>query len=134
MRKGILLGATLALTALSQAEAQRPRVRPEMTMAGIERRKLTQDREEIERYFSRYGNQLPPGLEKREDLPPGLEKHLVRGGELPSGLEQEIQPLPRELEVRLTALEATWRRGFLAGKVITWDRKTQRVVDIIILH
>lgn len=134
MRKGILLGATVVLAAGSEAQAQRPRARPEMTVAGIERRKLSKDREEIERYFSRYGNQLPPGLEKREDLPPGLEKNLVRGGELPSGLEHEIQPLPRELEVRLTALAATWRRGFLAGRVITWDRKTRQVVDLILLH
>jgi hypothetical protein len=58
----------------------------------------------------------------------------VRNGELPPGLEHEIQPLPRALDVRLSAVDVAWRRGFIDGKVVTWDRKSRRVVDIIEIY
>ena len=127
----LLAGALVMVLTPAIAMAQRPRVRPEMTVAGLQRRNFSKDRQEIERYFVRYENRLPPGLAKREELPPGLQDALVRNGELPPGLEGEIQPLPRQLEVRLTALDVSLKRGYVDGKVITWNRKTRRVVDVI---
>lgn len=132
MRLRTLLAGALVMTLTPAiAKAQRPRVRPEMTVAGLQRRNFSKDRQEIERYFVRYQGELPPGLAKREALPPGLQEVLVRNGELPPGLEGEIQPLPRQLEVRLTALDVSLKRGYVDGKVITWNRKSRRVVDVI---
>ena len=127
----LLAGALVMVLTPAIALAQRPRVRPEMTVAGLQRRNFSKDRQEIEQYFVRYQNQLPPGLAKRDALPPGLQDALVRNGELPAGVEGEVQVLPRQLEVRLTALDVSLKRGYIDGKVITWNRKTRRVVDVI---
>ena len=127
----LLAGIVVLVLTPAIAMAQRPRVRPEMTVAGLQRRNFSKDRQEIEQYFVRYQNQLPPGLAKRDALPPGLQDVLVRHGELPSGLEGEVQPLPRQLEVRLSALDVSLKRGYIDGKVITWNKKTRRVVDVI---
>ncbi|HEX9892797.1 MAG TPA: hypothetical protein VGA78_02690 [Gemmatimonadales bacterium] len=134
MRIPILVAGALVVFIVTPLVAQRPRQRPEMTVAGIQRRNFSRDRQEIERYFVAYRNDLPPGLAKRERLPPGVQKQLVKNGELPPGLEPEIQPLPRALEVKLSALDVAFRRGFVDGKVLTWDRKTRRVVDIIVVY
>ena len=127
----LLAGVLVVVLTPAIALAQRPRVRPEMTVAGLQRRNFSKDRQEIERYFVQYQNDLPPGLAKREALPPGLQDALVCNGELPPGLEGEIQPLPRQLEVRLTALDVSLKRGYIDGRVITWNKKTRRVVDLI---
>jgi hypothetical protein len=74
---------------------------------------------------------LPPGLAKREHLPPGLQRQLVRNGKLPPGLEKKVQPLPRELEVRLPKLPEGRRRIVISGNIILWDDKTSTVLDII---
>jgi hypothetical protein len=74
---------------------------------------------------------LPPGLAKRESLPPGLQKQLQRNGSLPPGLEKKIQPLPRELEVRLPQLPDGRRRVVISGSVILMDKNQNRILDIV---
>ena len=58
---------------------------------------------------SPYGNDLPPGLAKRNgNLPPGLQKHLYRTGHLPPGLEKRYYSRPQYFN--------TWERDR------AWDR------------
>jgi hypothetical protein len=74
---------------------------------------------------------LPPGLAKREQLPPGLEKQLRERGTLPPGLQKKIQPLPIELERRLTVLPTGYRRVFIGGNVILMNPTTGLIYDIV---
>jgi hypothetical protein len=74
---------------------------------------------------------LPPGLAKKESLPPGLEKQLRRNGSLPPGLEKKIQPLPRDLEVRLPRLPEGQRRVIISGTMILLDSKLNRILDVL---
>jgi hypothetical protein len=74
---------------------------------------------------------LPPGLAKKESLPPGLEKQLRRNGSLPPGLEKKIQPLPRDLEVRLPRLPEGQRRVIISGSVILMDSKLNKILDVL---
>jgi hypothetical protein len=74
---------------------------------------------------------LPPGLAKKDRLPPGLEKQLRRNGSLPPGLEKKIQPLPRDLEVRLPRLPDGQRRVIIPGSVILMDSKRNLILDIL---
>jgi len=45
------------------------------------------------------GNNLPPGLAKKDRLPPGLEKQLERRGTLPPGLQRKSVPAPSSWSV-----------------------------------
>ena len=87
----------------------------------------------IREWFSNSANLngLPPGLAKREQLPPGLQKQLAKNGKLPPGLEQKIQPMPRDLEIRLPRLPDGRKRIVIAGNVILLDERTSTIVDIL---
>jgi hypothetical protein len=87
----------------------------------------------IREWFSNSANLkgLPPGLAKKEQLPPGLQKQLARNGKLPPGLEKKIQPLPRDLELRLPGLPDGRRRIVIAGNIILLDERTSMIVDIL---
>lgn len=74
---------------------------------------------------------LPPGLAKKGKLPPGLQKHLQRNGTLPPGLQKRLEPLPREVEVRLKPLPPDHVRVVIGTDVIILDKTTQKVLDII---
>lgn len=130
MRTAIVLAGVLLLVLAVPAAAQRTRSAP-LRLVPVERRVLSVDREEIQRYFARYRETLPPGLARRDPLPPGVVEHLMRGETLPPGLEGEIQTLPRALEVRLTALDVSLQRGYVDGRVLVWERKTRRLVEVI---
>ena len=84
------------------------------------------DRAEIRRYF---GKQLPPGLAKRDELPPGLKKQLVTRGTLPPGLSG--QPLPGDLERRLSRLPEGYVRLRVGTDVVLLDRKTRGILDLV---
>ena len=76
---------------------------------------------------------LPPGLAKRGgSLPPGLEKQLRRNGTLPPGLAKRVQPFPPELERRLPPLASDLQRGFVEGRAVIFNTKTQVIVDIFL--
>ena len=87
----------------------------------------------IREWFSNSSNLkgLPPGLAKREKLPPGLQRQLVKNGKLPPGLEKKIQPLPRDLEMRLPRLPDGRKRIVIAGNVILLEERTAAIVDIL---
>jgi hypothetical protein len=94
---------------------------------------LQEERKIIYEYYHR-GSQskgLPPGLAKKGKLPPGLQKHLDKNGKLPPGLQKRLEPLPRDLEVRLPRLPEYWERVILQEHVVLIDRRTQRILDII---
>jgi len=69
---------------------------------------------------------LPPGLAKRGgNLPPGLAKR----DKLPPGLTSE--PLPRDLDSRLSALPGTYVRVRIGHDIVLMDGKTRVIFDVI---
>jgi hypothetical protein len=71
-------------------------------------------------------------LAKRNgNLPPGLQKQLERNGTLPPGLQKQVQPLPSDLERRLSRLPVTYYRGSIGSDVIILNQKTGEIVDIL---
>ncbi len=91
------------------------------------------DQQVIHEWFSRESNLqgLPPGLAKREKLPPGLQRQLVRNGQLPPGLQKKVQPLPSDLEVRLTRLPEGRRRVVINGSIILLDERKNLILDMV---
>lgn len=94
---------------------------------------LPEERKIIYEYYHRSSPSkgLPPGLAKKGKLPPGLQKHLDKNGKLPPGLQKRLEPLPRDLEVRLPRLPEYWERVILQEHVVLIDRRTQQILDII---
>jgi hypothetical protein len=95
---------------------------------------LPEERRIIENYYRSSGPSkgLPPGLAKRGGkLPPGLQKHLDKNGTLPPGLQKRLEPLPQDLDTRLSGLPDYWERVILGNDVILVDRRTNRILDII---
>ena len=74
---------------------------------------LPEERKIIYEYYHRSSTSkgLPPGLAKKGKLPPGLQKHLDKNGKLPPGLQKRLEPLPRDLEVRLPQLPKDWEKS-----------------------
>ena len=87
------------------------------------------DRAQIRQYYEASGRHrqgLPPGLAKREgNLPPGLAKR----DRLPPGLQGE--PLPGDLERRLSPIPSTYVRVRIGQDVVLMDRRTRVVLDVI---
>ena len=99
---------------------------------------LPEERRAIEDYYRRAADNkkhkkgLPPGLAKRGgNLPPGLQKKLERDGQLPPGLQKRMEPLPVDLDRRLSRLPENWARVVVEHDVILLDRRTNRILDII---
>lgn len=94
---------------------------------------IPEERKIIYEYYHRSppSKGLPPGLAKKDKLPPGLQKHLDKNGKLPPGLQKRLEPLPRDLEVRLPRLPEYWERVILQEHIFLIDRRTQRILDII---
>lgn len=83
------------------------------------------DRRLIQDYYRpKKGKGLPPGLAKREQLPPGLAKR----DRLPPGLQGE--PLPPELDRRLSPLSPDYVRVRVARDIVLMERRTRVVLDI----
>lgn len=90
------------------------------------------DRLVIGDYFRNISSSLPPGLRVRNgDLPPGLEKQLQKNGRLPKGLVKHIDPFPLELNGRLAPLPRDFTRGLIGGTAVVIDQRTMAIVDII---
>ena len=87
------------------------------------------DRAQIRHYYEDSGKHrkgLPPGLAKRNGhLPPGLAKR----DKLPPGLRGE--PLPRDLERKLSPIPSTYIRVRVGQDIVLMDRKTRVVLDVI---
>ena len=92
---------------------------------------LPRERDIIRDFFRDQPSGLPPGLAKRSELPPGLQKQLKRKGQLPPGLQKKLEPLPRELEVRLPRVSDLGRAVILGHHVLLLDRRTERILDIV---
>ena len=93
---------------------------------------LPDERRIVVEFFRGHSSGLPPGLAKRGgNLPPGLQRQLRRNGQLPPGLQKRLEPIPTELEVRLTGIPETWSRVILGSHVILMDRRTSLILDII---
>src|SRR3990167_1224056 len=87
------------------------------------------DRAFIEDYYkksAKHNKGLPPGLAKRGgNLPPGLAKR----DKLPPGLQGE--PLPHDLEGKLTRLPASYVRVRIGQDIVLMDRETRLIVDVV---
>src|SRR5262249_52460906 len=53
-------------------------------------------------------------------LPPGQAKKFYRTGELPSGWQKRVEPLPVEVERHLVPLRPDYRRGYVDGAVVVY--------------
>ncbi len=87
----------------------------------------SRDRAIIEEYYGKHHKKrLPPGLAKRKGgLPPGLAKR----DRLPPGLQRD--PLPRELEARLSPLPSGYIRVRVGDDIVLLDGRTRVVFDVI---
>lgn len=86
----------------------------------------SRDRALIEEYYGKHKKRLPPGLAKREGgLPPGLAKRDT----LPPGLRRD--PLPRELDARLSTLPSSYIRVRVGQDIVLLDGRTRVVLDVI---
>lgn len=85
------------------------------------------DRSIIEHYYKTSKKKgLPPGLAKRGgNLPPGLAKR----DKLPPGLQGE--PLPHELEQKLSRLPSSHVRVRVGQDIVLMDRKTRVIFDVV---
>jgi hypothetical protein len=87
------------------------------------------DRALIREYYGKsgkHGKGLPPGLAKRNGhLPPGLAKR----DKLPPGLQGE--PLPRDLDRRLSPLPGSYVRVIVGQDIVLMDRKTRVMMDVV---
>lgn len=84
------------------------------------------DRALIEEYYGKHKKRLPPGLAKRRGgLPPGLAKR----DRLPPGLQRD--PLPRELDARLSTLPSGYIRVRVGQDIVLLDGRTHVVIDVI---
>jgi hypothetical protein len=86
---------------------------------------------DIHDWYSKHGNNLPPGLAKKDRLPPGLEKQLVRRGTLPPGLQKKIQPCPPELVRYLPPPPPECANVLIGGHIVLLNRRTNVVVDFV---
>ncbi len=86
--------------------------------------------QEIRGWYVERGNNLPPGLAKKDHLPPGLEKQLIRKGTLPPGLQKRIQPVPVELERRLPPPPPDCGHVLISGHIVLLNRRTNVIVDV----
>lgn len=64
-------------------------------------------------------------------LPPGLEKKVARGGTLPPGWQKKVQPFPADLERRLGAAPAGYRRVVSGQVALLIQDATNVVADVI---
>ncbi len=68
------------------------------------------DRDVIRGWYGEQGDNLPPGLAKKDRLPPGLEKQLERRGTLPPGLQKKVRPCPAEFAAASSRLRSHHHR------------------------
>lgn len=88
------------------------------------------DRDEMRGWFREQGENLPPGLAKRDRLPPGLERQLRVRGTLPPGLRKKMMPCPIELERRLPPPPPGYGHFAIGGHIVLVNRSTFMVLDI----
>lgn len=89
------------------------------------------DRSVMRGWYGDHEGHLPPGLAKRDQLPPGLQRQLVVRGTLPPGLQKRLQPVPQDLEVRLTPPPPECAHVLIGGNIVLLNRRTNLVVDIV---
>lgn len=66
-------------------------------------------------------------------LPPGLAKKYARTGHLPPGWQRKIQPLPWEVERRLSILPREYRRGVIDDQAVIYAPRTGVIIDATIV-
>ena len=73
--------------------------------------------------------ELPPGLDKKDQLPPGLAKQLEKNGRLPPGLAK--RDLPDDLLKRLPICGKKGKCVIAGNDVLLVEKGTELILDII---
>ncbi len=89
------------------------------------------DRKEMRVWYRNHGDNLPPGLAKRDQLPPGLERQLRVRGTLPPGLRDRLQPVPLDFERALPPPPPDCEHAIIGGHLILLNRRTFLILDIL---
>lgn len=87
------------------------------------------DRVLIRDYYRGYYRGLPPGLAKKGKVPPGHAMKLYRNQPVPHGLQW--QPLPDDLERRLSRLPDGYVRVTVGADVGIMNVRTRVIMDLI---
>ena len=127
-RSLLVLVAALLIAGCVAGAATSGRVVLKDDNVAVDIRFSDRDRTLIDDYYKpKQGKKgLPPGLAKRGGkLPPGLAKR----DKLPPGLASE--PLPRDLDSRLSILSGTYVRVRIGQDIVLMDGKTRVVFDVI---
>ena len=87
------------------------------------------DRLLIRDYYAPRYSRLPPGLAKLGKVPPGHAKKLYRNAPVPH--DYRWDPVPRELEGRLSHLPDGYVRITVGGDIAIMNVRTRVVVDLL---
>jgi Ni/Co efflux regulator RcnB len=85
---------------------------------------------ELREWYREHGDDLPPGLAKRDSLPPGLERQLRVRGTLPPGLQKRMHTCPVEVERFLPPPPPGYTHAFIGGHIVLVNPKTFFVLDV----
>jgi hypothetical protein len=89
------------------------------------------DREVVEAYYKHLHGILAPASVDRKPLSPQIEKALTPGSKIPLQLEKQLQKLPRELELKLSAPQPGFDYYALGPHVLLIRRSDLTIGDII---
>lgn len=92
------------------------------------------DRDSARNWYRAHYSHLPPGLAKRDRLPPRLERQLVVRGTLPPGLQKQMRPCPRELEVMLPPPPPNYAHVVIGGNLVLVNRVNFQIADVLHLE
>lgn len=85
---------------------------------------------DIHDWYRAHHSDLPPGLAKRDRLSPGLERQIVVRGTLPPGLQNKMQPCPRELEMMLPPPRPNYAHVIIGGNLVLVNRADFQIADV----
>jgi hypothetical protein len=89
------------------------------------------DREVVEAYYKHLHGILAPASVERKPLSPEIEKAVAPGNKIPMQFEKQLQKLPRELALKLSAPQPGFDYYVLGPHVLLVRRSDLLIGDVI---
>jgi hypothetical protein len=129
----MLVGTSLLLVATLLGQTANHKVAPPQINLDKKRPIVltTQDRQTINSYYEHVIGSLAPGSINRTPFSLEVEKALVKGSKVPMNLEQQLEPLPPDLESQLSLLTGDHKRYKLGWHVLVVRLSDLTIADVL---